>query len=562
MNNPNCVGFQITTSNYEPAGLATELHTANFLAAFPTTAVCPPDHPQCGKYSNPVLANNIFWQNRAFKIGVATPGGPVQLAPALSQTATGSCPTGATYWDIGVYNDTAANNHASGLTLSPTYSLLTDAADYPGGNNLGLNPNVVHQYCNGSRVPAEIAPQLCTGPNGNANAPGCIQPGTVGLQMTVPPGVPDTTPPPLAAFTLTPAATVDEGSNWINMFYGPLSLSNPTAYTASGIVLPPLANYAPASGSPAINYIPTGASDHPSRDFFGNPRPDPSDTTHFDIGAVEVQGTGGTAGTPVLTSIAPASGVRGASVAVTLTGTGLTGATSVNAPGSPNITVSSFVAVNDTTVTATLNIAAATTLGAHNITVTAGGTPSNAVTFTVVAPTLASIAPSSGARGTSVPVTITGIGLTGATSVNAPGSPNITVSNFVAVNDTTVTATLNIAATTTLGAHNITVTVNGTTSNAVTFTVVGPALTSITPNNGGRGTVVAVTLTGTNLTGTTAVTVSGTGVTASAVTVVNATTVTANLTITATASLTARNVSVTTNGATSNTLTGAFTVHP
>jgi hypothetical protein len=51
---------------------------------------------------------------------------------------------------------------------------------------------------------------------------------------------------------------VDEGNNWINMFYGPLSLSNPTKYTAAGTPLAPLGNYnaATAPGKGAPPYVP------------------------------------------------------------------------------------------------------------------------------------------------------------------------------------------------------------------------------------------------------------------------------------------------------------------
>ena len=66
------------------------------------------------------------------------------------------------------------------------------------------NPNVVSQYCNGSRIPPEIG----------------------GLGYQVPPGISDATVPnPI--FNLTPAATVDEGNNWINISWGPLALTNP-----------------------------------------------------------------------------------------------------------------------------------------------------------------------------------------------------------------------------------------------------------------------------------------------------------------------------------------------
>ena len=76
--------------------------------------------------------------------------------------------------------------------------------------------------------------------------------------MTVPAGVPDTGQSTVPAFTLQPAATVDEGNNWINMFYGPLSLSNPPKYTVAGTPLAPLGNYnattAPGKGAPP--YVP------------------------------------------------------------------------------------------------------------------------------------------------------------------------------------------------------------------------------------------------------------------------------------------------------------------
>jgi hypothetical protein len=300
--NPNCIGFQVTQSNFLPAGLSTETHTANFLAAFTVSpVVCPANHPQCNVFSNPLLTNNLFFQNRSFRITAPTPPvqGPVQLVPALTQTGgTGSCPTtglntvtgaaqGPYYWDIGVYNDTSPTpNSGSGFTLNPQYSMLTSTTGYAATNIAPASAGVVTQFCNGSRVPPEIASQLCTVPNGQANAQGCIQPGTVGVGYTVPSGVPDSTPPPLAQFSLTPAATVDEGSNWINMFYGPLSLTNPTVLSSVGTPVAPIGNYALAAGSAAIDHIPASVA-HPATDFFGNARPDHNSDAHFDIGAVE-----------------------------------------------------------------------------------------------------------------------------------------------------------------------------------------------------------------------------------------------------------------------------------
>ena len=328
---PACTNASVTTSSFMPAGLETEKNSGLLSSVFSNPSVtCLPGHPQCTMFSNPVLENNLFWQNRSFHITTVPPSSVVQLQPALTQTATGGCPSGATYWDIGVYGDTSASNHASGFTLQPTYSILTDASDYPGAQNLGSNPSVVHQYCDGSRVPPEIAPQLCTS---NSNAPGCIQPGTEGLGITVPGGIPDSTyAGPL--FTLSPAATVDEGSNWINMFYGPLALSNPTISkggTGYGLLL---GNYSITSGSPAFNAgSPTGA---PSQDFFGTARPQGG---AWDIGAVElVAGGGGSTGAPML-NIAPDYPVSfGAQVTNTSSAQMLTVSNTGNAP----LTISSI----------------------------------------------------------------------------------------------------------------------------------------------------------------------------------------------------------------------------
>ena len=282
--NPNCTGFSITTSTKQPAGLATELHSSNLLQAFtsvPVTAACPAGNDTvptashaCYRFSVPNMANDIFSGNRAFNITAAA--GVVQLTPQMNQGTTGQCTGTPYYWDIGVYNDTAPNNHASGVTLHPTYSILDDPGDYSGAHNQAASTTTVAaQYCNGSRVPPEIAPTICTAAGGSANAPGCTPPGAVGI--TVPAGVPDSLVPPLPLFTLNPAATVDEGSNWINMFYGPLSLSNPTLYTTKGTVLTPLATFTP--GAPAVGN--SNAAVQPPTDFFGVSR-----TSTNDIGAV------------------------------------------------------------------------------------------------------------------------------------------------------------------------------------------------------------------------------------------------------------------------------------
>jgi len=154
------------------------------------------------------------------------------------------------------------------------------------------NPTVIAQYCNGSRVPPE-----CT-----------LAKGCGGLHgFGVPPGIPDSLAgAPL--FSLVPSATVDEGNNWINVSWGPLSLSNTSltggAYGNYGGGLP-LGNYGPAaSGSPLVDFVictntngggcnvtvvPGLTIKLPTTDFYGNTRPDPIAGTpkKANAGAVE-----------------------------------------------------------------------------------------------------------------------------------------------------------------------------------------------------------------------------------------------------------------------------------
>jgi len=280
-----------TTSLPQPSGLVAMPNSPQLLAAIAglTPFACPANHPNCGSFSNPYLANDLFWENRAYYIGVGALSaayqqnivsmynlGGTQVASQPSADATtangsgtivtggtGACTPGVGYWDIGVRGDSGPGNHASGFQLAPTYSILTNPSENALGTNnlLAANPTVVSQFCNGSRTPPEFAA------------------GT----FNVPPGISDATVPnPI--FNLTPSATVDEGNNWVNLTWGPLTLTNPVTGTILG-------NYSLAANSRAIDYIPTtsaaGAA-APKTDFFGNPRPDAAG--RVDVGAVEYQG--------------------------------------------------------------------------------------------------------------------------------------------------------------------------------------------------------------------------------------------------------------------------------
>ena len=558
---------QITSSTPQPTGLVSINNSAILIANLPASITCPPAfnapgtstaNGTCRSISYPRLRNNVIYGNETTYVAVGALSAQFQQnvvslynsftnTQVGTQAATGQCLVGAgnqppsTYWDIGVRGDTSPTNPSGGARLNPRWSVLSPGATGYAPNNLLINPVVQSQYCNGSRQP----PEGCTG--------------TTGCGWAVPPGIADATVPnPI--FNLTPVATVDEGNNWINMRWGPLSLTNPTVLGADGNYGggAPLGNYALASSSIAIDYVPVADSDAigaPTTDFFGNPRPDPSNPNAFDVGAVEYQGNGAPI-TPVLTSITPNSAYRGTtSLNVTLTGTGLTQATRVNASG--GIAVSNFVAVNATTVTATFSVSANAVLGAHNISVSSATLTSNSVTFTVFGPTVTAINPNTGYRGTTVPVTITGTGLTGATAV-AIGGPTITCTGVTST-ATTVNASCAIATGAGLTPRNVVVTTPiGSATGANLFTVLTPTLTSSNPASGLRGATVPVTLTGTGLAGATTVTVSGSGVTATVTGTSTDTTVTANFAITAGAGTGARTVTVTNHGVATTPVT--FTV--
>jgi hypothetical protein len=499
---PTCTSNCGTTSAPQPAGLVSIQNSAILFANLPATITCPAGHftgptaanGTCRRFSYPLLDNNVLWQNRSFYIGVGALGGGTlnqqnvvtlydafTTTPAPSQSkndaatangngviitgGTGACVTPVSYWDLGARGDTGPANHSSTITLNPTYSVLTTIAgtgyDAAALHNTAANPTLLLQYCNGSRLPPEFG----------------------GLGYQVPPGISDATVPN-PVFNLTPAATVDEGNNWINMSWGPLGVTNP-------VTSEQLSNYGPAAGSSVINLIPSTAAANynaaPPIDFYGNAR---KGNNAVDAGAVEFVGT---TAAPTLTSITPNTGLRGTAVPVTLTGTNLTGAFAVNIPGN-GVIVSNLLVVSATTVTATFTISNNAATTPRNVTVSTPSGITNAVTFSVAAPprpTLTSISPTSGGRRTSVNVTFTGTNLTGAFAVTGIG-PMIPVTNLTVVSPTKVTATLNISAIAPPGIRNLGITTPGGSSNTHPFTVTSgtpaftgpaPALTT-TPANG------------------------------------------------------------------------------
>ncbi len=195
------------------------------------------------------------------------------------------------------------------------------------------------------------------------------------------------------------------------------------------------------------------------------------------------------ANSPLITSVAPASGPIGAKVV--LTGKNLTGTTSVQFN---YYTSATFTVDSDTQITV---IVPNTSSGTIRVT-TRFGTCSSPTSFTVAAdaaPTVTSFSPSEG--GIDQTVVILGTGFTGASTVSFNGTP----SYYLSVDsDTRITTRVPSVATT--GKIRV-VTPLGSGESSTDFKVRTPVINAITPDFGPIGSKVVIT--GQNFTGTTAV---------------------------------------------------------
>ena len=250
-----------STSSYQPAGVSAELHSPALATASQQS------------YSNPTLTGNIIYGNRSFYFtsGTTDPvtgATPSSLVPALTSGAGYACPTGANYWDLGVVGQPQTNQTLFLTPASTKLTALTAANGYKATaqttNNSAGDPLVTRQYCNGSR----------------AN-----------------PGIPDTTPTaPPQQFSMQVAAAEDEGGNFIDVHYGPLSLSDSSIATGGANYGAPLGDYHLQGTSTAINAEPCSVGNGlgNTHDFDGQTRPQPacgiSANSSYDIGADEFVG--------------------------------------------------------------------------------------------------------------------------------------------------------------------------------------------------------------------------------------------------------------------------------
>ncbi|MCU1257256.1 MAG: hypothetical protein JWO80_141 [Bryobacterales bacterium] len=176
---------------------------------------------------------------------------------------------------------------------------------------------------------------------------------------------------------------------------------------------------------------------------------------------------------PAVLSIAPNGGTQGAAVDVVLTGVNFAAGATVGISG-VGIAVERVRQVSATQMTATLHIGISAAPGPYSVSVTTTAGTGNSSTFTVKgissAPTLTSLNPSGGMRGTSIPVTVNGTNFTAQSGVRLSGD-GASLSNVVVVSPTQITVTFKLSPTTAPGADTVNIVTGAGTSNGLPFAV-------------------------------------------------------------------------------------------
>jgi serine/threonine protein kinase len=247
-----------------------------------------------------------------------------------------------------------------------------------------------------------------------------------------------------------------------------------------------------------------------------------------------------------VTGISPASGPGDGGTPVTITGTGLSGASGVSFGGAAGM----ITADSGTQIT----VDSPPGKGTVSVAVTTPGGTATAGTFTYHAssqpppprPVVTGISPASGPAAGGTSVTITGTNLSGATGVSFGGAGG----SITADSSTKITATSPAGS----GTVNITATTKGGTSattggDKFTYVTPAPTVTGISPASGPAAGGTSVTITGTNLSGATGVSFGGAG---GSITADSSTKITA----TSPAGSGAVNITATTKGGTSATTGG------
>lgn len=209
---------------------------------------------------------------------------------------------------------------------------------------------------------------------------------------------------------------------------------------------------------------------------------------------------------PVISSFSP--GTAGTGTIVEITGERFTGASSITFGG---VAATSITVISDSRVQAKVGAGAS-----GDVSVTAiGGTGSRAGFTYVPAPAITGFSPTSGVQGTIV--SIQGSNFMNVTSVKFGG---VAASSYTVVNTNTIRAVVGTGAS---GSVEVISQYGATTIPG--FIHLSPVITGFTPTSAAQGGMISIT--GSNLTGTTAVSFGG--IPAASFSVINSTTITAQV---------------------------------
>lgn len=207
-------------SNPQPSGVVSRSHSPALRDAFGLSPIVEPYR----EFANPYLVNNIIRHNRSFYFLVDNTTTPATylLKPNV---AAGEPP---------VYKDLAVLGTDTPSQLRPMYSLLTDTTGYD-ANNISGNPMFMSVYFNGARS-SIVMPENTT--------------------------------------AIQPAPAFDEGGNFIDVQFGPLTLTGDYHINSASAAMN-------AGDSTAVGIFPDLA-----KDYDGQQRPNPVGARP-DIGADE-----------------------------------------------------------------------------------------------------------------------------------------------------------------------------------------------------------------------------------------------------------------------------------
>jgi hypothetical protein len=194
-------------STPQPAGIVARAHSGALSLAIGNA----PGVAAYKTFSNPTLDNNIVWHNRSFYWAIDTTCDPAtSAAPCFGlQPVIAADGSGAVYDDLAVRGTAGCLNPRNGIL-----TVLSDASCTYAASNLDADPQFVAEYVNGSPGQTIVINETTT--------------------------------------SLATAAALDEGGNFIDVRFGPLTLTNAVATDECPVVGSCLlGDYHLQSGSPA-----------------------------------------------------------------------------------------------------------------------------------------------------------------------------------------------------------------------------------------------------------------------------------------------------------------------